>query len=164
MTQIAPHNLTTIDRKILNMIQTCFPLVPRPYAAIAEEVGLREDEALARVVALQEAGIIRRIGGIFDSQKLGFSSTLVALTVEEDKIEKVATVVSELPGVTHNYQRQHEFNLWFTLLASSAQELEAILTMVEGLPGVRKLRNLPALKLFKIGVNFNMSEDSNALI
>lgn len=154
----AVSKLEPVDRHILNIIQTRFPLVPRPYAAIAREVGLAEGDVLSRVAALRDAGIVRRIGGIFDSQKMGFSSTLVALKVEEDKIDEVAAAVSAYPGVTHNYQREHEFNVWFTLVTGSEEEQHQILNDVMELPGVLKLRNLPALKLFKIGVNFDMWE------
>lgn len=151
-------NLSSEDREILNILQSRFPLVARPFAAIAAETGLTEEEVIERVAALKESGIVRRIGGIFASDKMGFVSTLVALKVEEESIEKVAAAVSAYPGVTHNYQRQHEFNIWFTLVSESEQEMEETLDTIMKLPGVVKLRNLPALKLFKIGVNFDMSE------
>lgn len=151
-------NLSSEDREILNILQSRFPLVPRPYAAIAAETGLTEKEVIDRIAALKESGIVRRIGGIFASDKMGFVSTLVALKVEEESIEEVAAAVSAYPGVTHNYQRQHEFNIWFTLVSESEQEMEETLDTIMKLPGVVKLRNLPALKLFKIGVNFDMSE------
>jgi len=151
--------LDTTDRAILNLIQTGFPLVSRPYAVVAAEVGLSEAEVLTRVDALKAAGIIRRIGGIFASDKLGFSSTLVALKVAEEKLETVAFNVSAYPGVTHNYRRAHEFNLWFTLVSQTPAEMEQILSSIIGLDGVLKLRNLPALKLFKIGVNFDLAEE-----
>lgn len=154
-----PAALNAADRAILNLIQTGFPLVSRPYAAVADAVGLSEAEVLDRVAALKAAGLVRRIGGIFASDKLGFSSTLVALKVAEDELEAVAFAVSAYPGVTHNYQRAHEFNLWFTLVSRSAAELEQILSDISKLAGVLKLRNLPALKLFKIGVNFELAEE-----
>jgi len=122
MKHAALNLLNTTDRAILNIIQTGFPLVSRPYAAVAVEVGLSEAEVLSRVAALQDAGIIRRIGGIFASDKLGFSSTLVALKVAAEKLEAVALAISAYPGVTHNYERAHEFNLWFTLVAKHRQK------------------------------------------
>lgn len=155
----AVNNLDPADREILNIIQTRFPRVSRPYAAIGAEVGLAEEDVLARVAALKDSGLVRRIGGIFASDKMGFTSTLVALKVEEARIEDVAAAVSAYPGVTHNYERAHEFNLWFTLVAASEEELHDILNSIMELDGVVKLRNLPALKLFKIGVNFDMSEE-----
>ncbi|MBS4007331.1 MAG: AsnC family transcriptional regulator [Clostridium sp.] len=159
MKSAALNKLDPADRAILNIIQTRFPLVSRPYAAVAAEVGLTEAEVLTRVTALKEAGIIRRIGGIFASDKLGFSSTLVALKVAAEKIEAVALAVSAYPGVTHNYERAHEFNLWFTLVSRTETELEQVLNEIMCLDGVLKLRNLPALKLFKIGVNFDLTEE-----
>jgi DNA-binding Lrp family transcriptional regulator len=159
MKSAALNKLDPADRAILNIIQTRFPLVSRPYAAVAAEVGLTEAEVLTRVTALKEVGIIRRIGGIFASDKLGFSSTLVALKVATEKIEAVALAVSAYPGVTHNYERAHEFNLWFTLVSRTETELEQVLNEIMCLDGVLKLRNLPALKLFKIGVNFDLTEE-----
>jgi len=151
--------LSTLDRSLLNMLQTGFPRVSRPFAELGRQLGMTEEEVLGRVAALKESGLIRRIGGIFDSQKMGFISTLVALEVETDKIGEVAAAVSSYQGVTHNYEREHEFNVWFTLVASSAEELQKTLDEIISLPGVVKLRNLPALRLFKIGVNFDLSGD-----
>lgn len=159
MKPAALNHLDPADREILNIIQSRFPRVSRPYAAIADEIGLTEEVVLARIAALKDSGIVRRIGGIFASDKMGFTSTLVALKVEEDKIESVAAAVSAYPGVTHNYQRAHEFNIWFTLVTGSEEELQKTLNTIMELDGVVKLRNLPALKLFKIGVNFDMSEE-----
>jgi DNA-binding Lrp family transcriptional regulator len=155
----AAANLSATDREILNIIQTRFPRVTRPFAAIGQEVGLSEEEVISRIAALKESGIVRRIGGIFASDKMGFSSTLVALKVTEDKIDDVAQAVSAYPGVTHNYERAHEFNVWFTLVTRSEEELTETLNAIMDLDGVLKLRNLPALNLFKIGVNFDMSEE-----
>ncbi|MBS3946896.1 MAG: AsnC family transcriptional regulator [Dethiobacter sp.] len=151
--------LSTLDRSLLNMLQTGFPRVSRPFAELGRQLGMTEEEVLGRVAALKESGLIRRIGGIFDSQKMGFISTLVALEVETDKIGEVAATVSSYQGVTHNYEREHEFNVWFTLVAASAEELQKTLDEIISLPGVVKLRNLPALRLFKIGVNFDLSGD-----
>lgn len=158
MKQSAASNLSSADREILNIIQTRYPVVSRPYAAIAKEVGLSEDEVMNRIEALKETGLVRRIGGIFDSQKMGFSSTLVALKVQKDKVDAVGEAVSAYAGVTHNYQRAHEFNVWFTLVTRSEDELQKTLNAIMDFDGVVKLRNLPAINLFKIGVNFDMSE------
>jgi len=149
--------LSMLDRSLLNKLQAGFLRVPRPFAELGRQLGITEEEVLARVAALKESGLIRRIGGIFDSQKMGFASTLVALKVESEKVEEVAAAVSSYQGVTHNYERKHEFNVWFTLVAVSAEELQKTLDEIISLPGVVKLRNLPALRLFKIGVNFDLS-------
>lgn len=159
--QKMPLNLDTLDRNILNIIQTDFPPVARPFAHLASQLDVSEDDVIRRVAALKDSGLIRRIGGIFASDKLNFTSTLVALKVEAGQLETVAKAVSSLAGVTHNYEREHELNLWFTFVAESSQELEDTLNWVMNLPGVLKLRNLPALKLFKIGINFDLSEDGH---
>ncbi len=148
--------LSPLDKKILNAVQKDFPLTSRPFQEIAIKVGSTETEVLSRIRQLRERGIIRRLGGVFDSQKLGFVSTLVALRVAPKQLDEVGAKISSLPGVTHNYQRDHTFNLWFTLVCPDRKELEANLAAVERYPGVEKLRNLPALQLFKIGVNFKM--------
>ena len=148
--------LSPLDKKILNAVQKDFPLTSRPFQEIAIKVGSTETEVLSRIRQLRERGIIRRLGGVFDSQKLGFVSTLVALRVAPKQLDEVGAKISSLPGVTHNYQRDHTFNLWFTLVCPDREELEANLAAVERYPGVEKLRNLPALQLFKIGVNFKM--------
>jgi DNA-binding Lrp family transcriptional regulator len=150
--------LPVIDRELLNLIQTDFPRTARPFADIGRQLGLTEAEVLKRVQALKSDGLIRRIGGIFASQKMGFASTLVALQVEEARLEEVAEAVSSYIGVTHNYGRRHQFNLWFTLVAPSDEQLQQILSEVKRLPGVVVLRNLPAIRLFKIGINFDMKE------
>jgi DNA-binding Lrp family transcriptional regulator len=157
----AVDNLCAIDRELLNFIQINFPRTTRPFEEIGRRLGLSEAEVLNRVQALKAAGVIRRIGGIFASQKMGFASTLVALQVEEARLEEVAAVVSNYDGVTHNYARRHQFNLWFTLVAPSDEELQQILSEVEELPGVVALRNLPAVRVFKIGVNFDLNRGNH---
>lgn len=149
-------SLTTLDKKILNAVQHDLPLKPRPYQAVAAEVGLSEEEVILRLKNLKERGYIRRLGGVFDSRKLGFVSTLVALQVSPEKLEQVGLQISALDGVTHNYQRDHAFNLWFTLVSPSREKQNETLAAIADIPGVEKLRNLPAVKLFKIGVNFKL--------
>ena len=149
-------SLSEQDKKILNAVQNDLPLTTRPFQALGAQVGLSEQEVVSRIKDLQEQGFIRRLGGVFNSNKLGFASTLVALQVSPEKLEEIGRKISALDGVTHNYQRDHAFNLWFTLVSPSQAELEEILANVENFPGVMKLRNLPALKLFKIGVNFKL--------
>lgn len=160
MSKYADKHLSIDDRRLLDLLQSEFPLVSRPFAALGEKLGFSEQEVLQKIAALKEAGIIRRIGGVFDSGKLGFVSTLVALSVEEDRIDDVAGVISRHPGVTHNYRREHEFNLWFTLVTPSREEQERFLAEAAEMDGVRRVRNLPATRLFKIGVNFDMAGDT----
>ena len=115
-------SLDDIDKDILNRIQSDFPITSRPYLAIAEDLNLTEADILRRLKKLKENGIIRRIGGNFVPEKLGFVSTLCAAKVPEDRIREFAQIVNRYPGVTHNYQRNNEFNIWFTFLAESMAE------------------------------------------
>ncbi|QLA17393.1 siroheme decarboxylase subunit alpha [Desulfolutivibrio sulfoxidireducens] len=146
-----------IDRDILSEIQSGFPLSPRPYAAIGAKVGLTEAETLARVRALKQKGIIRRIGASFQSRKLGFSSTLCAATVPEDRLDAFVAEVNRHPGVTHNYLRAHPYNVWFTLIGPDADSMRDTLSAITRATGIGIL-NLPAMKLFKIKVDFSMKK------
>ncbi len=145
------------DRRILDIIQTEFPLVSRPYAAIGEQVGLTEAEVLARVRTMQGLGIIRRIGANFQSRKLGWKSTLCAAAVPEHMLQEFVEVVNSYPGVTHNYLRQHEYNVWFTLIRPSWEDIERELQEISSKTGLEVL-NLPAEKMFKIRVDFPMQD------
>ncbi|HIJ57538.1 MAG TPA: Lrp/AsnC family transcriptional regulator [Deltaproteobacteria bacterium] len=144
------------DRKILNRIQSNFPITPRPYLTIAEELGLEESEVIHRLQQLKEKGIIRRIGGNFFPEKLGFVSTLCAAKVPEDKIEAFAEAVNRYPGVTHNYQRENSFNIWFTFIAPSMEEIEEKLEEISRNTDVEDIINLPATKVFKIKAHFDL--------
>ncbi len=148
--------LEELDRAILNEIQSHFPLVPRPYAEMGRRVGAGEAEVLARVQAMHDAGVIRRIGANFTSRKLGYTSTLCAARVPPEKLEHFAAVVNRYPGVTHNYLRKHRFNVWFTLIAESTARLEEILEEIRKASGVEEILSLPAQEIFKIKVDFPM--------
>jgi siroheme decarboxylase len=145
--------LDDLDKAILNEIQSNFPLVPRPYEEVGRRVGAPEAEVLARVQAMVDADIIRRIGANFTSRKLGYTSTLCAASVPEDLLEKFVKVVNRYPGVTHNYLRRHRFNVWFTLIAESEARLNQILAEISQASGVEVL-SLPAYEVFKIKVDF----------
>ena len=145
-----------LDKQILNRIQSDFPLVSRPYQELAEELGVSEQEVLNRVRVLRQKGIIRHLGAVFDSNKLGFYSTLVAMQVPRDKLEETARIVNAYPGVTHNYQRDMAYNMWFTLTAASESRAQEILERIRERTGIRKILNLPALNLFKIKVDFQL--------
>jgi len=148
--------LDDLDRAILNEIQSNFPLVPRPYAEMGRRVGAGEEEVLARVQALHEAGVIRRIGANFPSRKLGYTSTLCAARVPPDNLERFVAVVNRYPGVTHNYLRKHRYNVWFTLIAESEARLAEILQEIREATGVKDLLSLPAKEVFKIKVDCPM--------
>jgi siroheme decarboxylase len=146
------------DKRILDLIQTGFPIASRPYAAIGEAVGLTESEALARVRALRGQGIIRRIGANFQSAKIGFSSTLCAASVPAERLDAFIAAVNAHPGVTHNYLRDHPMNVWFTMIGPSPEAIREALAAITAATGVSVL-NLPADRLFKIRVDFAMSEE-----
>ncbi|MFZ5427809.1 MAG: siroheme decarboxylase subunit alpha [Thermodesulfobacteriota bacterium] len=143
------------DRKILDVIQSKFPISARPYADVGEQVGLTEAEVLARVRALKESGVIRRIGANFQSNLLGWQSTLCAARVPEEKLDEFVAEVNRHPNVTHNYLRQHSYNVWFTYVGPSMEHVREALAEITRKTGVPIL-NLPAEKLFKIKVDFAM--------
>ena len=148
--------LYTTDKTILNRIQSDFPIAPRPYEIIAQELNLTEEQVLRRVRALRAAGIIRRIGGNFVPHKVGFVSTLCAAKVPEDRIDAFAAVVNRYAGVTHNYQRENAFNVWFTFIAPSREEIAQNLAKISLETGVTTILNLPATKVFKIRAQFDV--------
>ena len=145
-----------MDRAILNMIQSDFPITPRPYLAIAQRLGFSENDVINRLDRLKKKGIIRRIGGNFVPEKLGFVSTLCAARVPEDKIQSFALAVNRYPGVTHNYQRDNKYNVWFTFIAPSMKEIEENLETISRQTGIKEIINLPATKVFKIRAHFNL--------
>ena len=151
------EHLDALDRRLLSVVQSGFPLEPRPYTLLGEALGLTEAETLARVRALRAKGIIRRLGANFQSSGLGFHSTLCAAAVPEDRLEAFITLVNQQPGVTHNYLREHTYNIWFTLIAPSKEKALAEIANMEEASGLRIL-NLPAEKLYKIKVDFDMEE------
>ena len=148
--------LDDTDRLILNRIQSDFPVTARPYEAIGRELNLPEAEVLERLQRLKETGIIRRIGGNFSPEKLGFVSTLCAASVPPDKVDGFADTVNRYPGVTHNYMRDNHFNVWFTFIAPSMEDIEANLAAITRETGVHEILNLPATRVFKIRAKFDV--------
>ena len=149
-------SMDDIDREILNRIQSDFPITSRPYLVVANNLGLSEDDVLKRLARLKEKKIIRRIGGNFVPEKLGFVSTLCAAKVPEDKIEFFAKEVNAYPGVTHNYKRDNKYNIWFTFIAPSMEEIEENLAKISDKTGITDIINLPATKVFKIKAHFKL--------
>lgn len=148
-------SLDNIDKKLLDIIQTDFPITPRPYATLGEQLDITEAEALARVRAMKERKIIRRLGANFQSAKLGFRSTLCAAKVPPEKLEKFVAEVNSHSGVTHNYMRKHVYNVWFTYIGPSWDNVCETLAEITRKTGIEIL-NLPATKLYKIRVDFQM--------
>ncbi|MBW1798034.1 MAG: AsnC family transcriptional regulator [Deltaproteobacteria bacterium] len=145
-----------IDKGILNEIQSDFPITSRPYHELGKLFNLSEPEVIERIKRLKEEGIIRRIGGNFQSSRLNFASTLCAAKVPEEKIGHFVEVVNRFPGVTHNYLRNHTYNIWFTFIAEDLAYIDNALRDISEETGVADLLNLPAVKMFKIKVDFEV--------
>lgn len=150
--------MDNIDRQLLNLMQDDFPLSPTPWLDMAAELGIGEDEVFTRLQRMKDEKIIRRIGGIMNSRRIGYHACLCAVSLPEERLEAAAALINPHPGVTHNYQRDHEYNLWFTLTVRSEAELKRQLADWEQELGV-KILCLPSLKLFKIRVAFAMDEE-----
>ena len=148
-----------LDKEILNEIQWTFPLVNEPFAEIAKKFSISSEELKDRLVKLKHKGVLRQLSAIFDTRKLGYSSSLVAMEIEPNRLDYVAQQINRHPGVSHNYERNHEFNLWFTLAVPPGSSLEKELEKFSKLQGIKKVRMLPTLQLFKIGVKLDMVDE-----
>jgi siroheme decarboxylase len=157
--------LDDLDRRLLNLMQGSFPLTARPYAGVARAAGLSEDEVLARVGRLVEQRIIREVTPIYDTRALGYASMLVAAKVDGEHPHRAAEIINSHPGVSHNYLRDHDFNLWFTIAVEpdSALGLQGTLDALQRLTGAESVRQLPTLKLFKIRMDLEMEKGTDAL-
>lgn len=151
-------SLDALDRRLLTHVQANFPLDPRPFAALGLELGIGEDEVIARLRHLGESGILRQISAIFDSRLLGYQSTLVAFQVPPGQLETAGQVVSQQPGVSHNYARNHTYNLWFTWTVVGKDGMEERVARLAAQAGARAFLLLPALRVFKIGVTLDLEE------
>lgn len=148
-----------LDKEIINLIQSAFPVEHQPYEAIGKRLNIPVDEAWQRIKALRAKGIIRRIGAVFKSKRLGFTSTLVGIEADPRFIEEIARKINTIKGVTHHYQRDDQFNLWFTLTAREQKNIDGVLEEIKGLKGVKSTLNLPAKKTFKIKVDFQVKDE-----
>ena len=145
-----------IDKRIINRIQSNFPITARPFHSIAVDLGLEESDVLQRVALLRKAGIIRRIGGNFVPEKLGYVSTLCAASVPDEKLAHFKMVVNSYIGVTHNYRRENLFNVWFTFIAPSRSIIQENLDEISRQTGVERILNLPATRVYKIKAEFTL--------
>jgi len=150
------------DKRLLNVIQADFPLVSRPFQDLGTPLQLAEAEVIDRIAALKKQRIIRQISAIFDTRSLGYRSSLVAMRVPPEKLEAAAAVVNSHPGVSHNYKRNHAFNLWFTLAVPPTSDLEWTVQHLHAMAGADSTRILPTLRLFKIGMQLDMEGRSGA--
>jgi siroheme decarboxylase len=157
--------LDATDKQLLNLLQSGFPLVPEPFAGVAARAGLTADEVKVRAQRLLDERIIREITPIFDTRALGYSSMLVAARVDPDNPRRAADIVNSHPGVSHNYLRTHDFNLWFTVATppDSTLGLEGTLEVLGSLTGAESMRQLPTLTLFKINMSLEMEGGTEAL-
>ncbi len=150
------EELDAMDKTILRALQGNLPIVSKPYDALAERVGIGEAELFSRVQKLVDAGIIRKFGLRIDSQKVGFASTLVAMKVPGDRIDEVAEKLNRYEAVTHNYARDHEYNLWFTVIERDKEALRKTLGELAREVEYEDILDLPVLKKFKIDVKFEI--------
>jgi siroheme decarboxylase len=157
--------LDETDKKLLNLMQGSFDLMARPFAHVAQLAGIPEDEVLQRVQRLLDGRIIREITPIFDTRALGYSSMLVAAKVDPEYPHRAAQFINTHPGVTHNYLRDHDFNLWFTLATEpgSPLGLDGTIEIIQEKTGAHSIRQLPTLKLFKIRMDLEMEKGTDAL-
>lgn len=147
-------NLTAIEKRLLNEFQHDFPLVPRPYAEIASSLGVSEEFILEALEKLQKAKAISRVGAVFTPNRVGVS-TLAAMAVPEDRLDEIAGIVSEYVEVNHNYEREHDFNLWFVLTAANEEHLQDVIGDIEENTGY-KLMSLPLQEDYHIDLGFNL--------
>ena len=157
--------LDDLDKRLLNLMQGSFPIAPRPYQHVAGEAGVAEDEVLTRVQRLLDERIIRQVTPIFDTRALGYSSMLVAAKVDPENPWRAAKIINEHPGVSHNYLRNHDFNIWFTIATEpdSPLGLDGTLEVLAEIAGAESVRQLPTLKLFKIRMDLEMEAGTDAL-
>jgi DNA-binding Lrp family transcriptional regulator len=161
MTQ-SVEDLSDLDRELLNAVQWDFPLTERPYAAIAERLGVTEGDVLTRVATLKDLGVLRQLSAIFDTRALGYNSALVAAKIDPDRVDEAAAIVSDHPGVSHNYKRNHAYNLWYTIAVPPGDSLDDHVDVLHRDSGALVTRKLPTLKLYKIGVKLDMTGTTKA--
>jgi DNA-binding Lrp family transcriptional regulator len=157
--------LDELDKKLLNLMQGKFPLAPRPYAEVAKLAEVPEEEVLERVERLLRERIIRQVTPIFDTRVLGYKSMLVAASVDPENPHRAAKIVNSHPGVSHNYLRNHDFNMWFTIAVEpdSGLGLDGTLEVIQRETGAESIRQLPTLRLFKIRMDLEMEKGTDAL-
>jgi DNA-binding Lrp family transcriptional regulator len=153
----ARHELTGLDRRLLTEIQTDFPLSATPFLVLADRLGAREGDVIARVAALGDAGLLRHVAPIFDAEALGYNSCLVAMRVPEGRLAAAAEIVNAHPGVSHNYRRTHAFNMWFTIAVPPGSDVQLHVDALRALADAESARLLPAVRRYKIGVSLDVT-------
>ncbi|WP_143406778.1 siroheme decarboxylase subunit alpha [Methanonatronarchaeum thermophilum] len=143
---------------MLERLQSDFPVIEKPFHKIASDLDIEPQEVVSRVKHLKNQGYIRRIAPIIDSREIGLTGTLVAMKVPENRIEEVAETVNQYIEVSHNYQRNHEYNLWYTLSTTSRQKIDQIIDEISRETGIDEIIELPSLQMYKIGVSFSFTD------
>lgn len=157
------YQIDETDKKILMSLQKGVPFCHRPYLQMAEEIGdISEEEVIHRIAMLKQKNIIRRMSGFFNSRKLGYTSALCAIQVPAEQIEEVAAFLNRFPGITHNYLREHTYNMWFTLICSSKDEMEKILQIIEQHERINTVLRFYGEHRFKIDVTFDLWKEMEA--
>ncbi|MGZ4140808.1 MAG: siroheme decarboxylase subunit alpha [Actinomycetota bacterium] len=157
MPSVKTRELDQIDKELLNLIQVDFPLESRPFLFLGDKLGIAEDDVIARLSALKSDKIIRQISMIFDTRALGYKSSLIASRAPEGTVDQAAEIISAHPGVSHNYRRNHEFNIWWTIAVPPESSLEDHVQAVHDLAGTEATRIMQTIKMFKIGVDLDMT-------
>lgn len=151
--------LDAIDRQILMILQRGIAIESRPYQAMAEEIGgVSEDEVIARIARMKENNIIRRMSGFFDSRRLGYQSMLVAVKPQPGAFEDAVAFINQFPGITHNYERSHEYSIWFTIIAINRPTLDWILDRIEACGAVEGMMRFEMTQRYKIDVTFDVAQ------
>jgi DNA-binding Lrp family transcriptional regulator len=156
-------HLDSIDKKLLNLVQVEFPLTREPYADLGVQLGIDGDEVIRRIEQLKEKGVIRQISPVLDARSLGYQTTLVAMRVAENQLDRAERLIIKHPGVSHGYEREHNFNLWFTLTVPPTADMEAELQQLTGPIGAEVVFDLPAVKVFKLNTYFDMVGDGRTM-
>ena len=154
--------LDALDRELLNALQWSFPLDPRPYAALGERFGLPEPAVRDRIARVKKLGVLGQLSAIFDTRALGYGSALVAAKIAPDRVDEAAAVISAHPGVSHNYKRNHAYNLWYTIAVPPGDSLDEHIDVLHHESDALVTRKLPTLKLYKIGVKLDMTGNTAA--
>ena len=151
--------MSDLEKNLLNEVQLDMPVVERPFQFLGERLGVSEEEVLSAIDRLKEEGVIRQISAIFDTRSLGYESSLIAARIKQEKLDEAAAIISTHPGVTHNYARNHAFNLWYTVAVppNSSLGLDKTVELLHQLSGAESTRIMPTLKLYKIGVAFDVA-------
>lgn len=149
--------MESLDAALLNRVQDDFPMCRRPFESLAKDVESDEQTVMERLLASRESGVLRQVSAIFDTAALGYRSSLVAMRLAPDHINVGAEVINSHPGVSHNYKRNHDFNVWFTVAVPAGGDLEWTVARLASLAGAESVRLMPTLRLFKIGVSLDMT-------